>query len=672
MVTRGAKRQVKLLESYKKVAKADVRRDAEEGKCVPMSQADSGARQWELCEQQRAWQEALEHENLITYRKQSGTAVLGLDPKEVELSLESNTDWSQEGDKFVKSIAQLLLKDRYMKFSSWVTADLANIVYNNGKHSLPDLSHSALRLLKKILDNQPPVAVGPGPLEMDGMASKKPPPPVLLTPPAELEPWAGLPGCRAVGSEQTAAQAYGKSLRSASSKRVTTRPKPAKYGAHWLVEEVPKWVVLVEELVEESDEQQGAVPPEFGSTWGSVMLVDYLLQAWQVDLDARVQVVQSHSRSPKQQKQSQQILTVSYAHRALEDVASHQAQALLDKCWNIIATLPPSAAGGALMGDTPVGQLAQDMLQTVQRFVRLVFKLLGAAEDIGLSQTSTSFCQCAMKRQALDVWMMKVFHVQRGPGQWPALLLTLEPRDRMRFLSLFLSHRYHLMNFAGRDVAKHQAASFVQPGELYASVSTDAPATFVDMAPGTTMHVLCTGDMLGRFFKAATAFHMDCNCICVFVHHLCKAAVAALPALIGDNRFKMVRPKLIPGVPTRAVVLEPLQHTPKCYSGTYGRFEKANQMTASQQREACSAEFTTMQRGVLRVVKFLGELARKGTSVESMHIEECGAADRLQVDMLRCAEAAGIITRRSSEMLVAAHAILQGQIAHARASGASS
>lgn len=56
-----------------------------------------------------------------------------------------------------------------------------------------------------------------------------------------------------------------------------------------------------------------------------------------------VQVVQSHSSNPAQQKQSQQMLTVSYVHRALEDVAGSQAQALLDKCWNMIAMLSPSS-----------------------------------------------------------------------------------------------------------------------------------------------------------------------------------------------------------------------------------------------------------------------------------------------------------------------------------------
>lgn len=36
------------------------------------------------------------------------------------------------------------------------------------------------------------------------------------------------------------------------------------------------------------------------------------------------------------------MLTVSYMHRAMEDVAGSQAQALLDKCWTIIAMLAPA------------------------------------------------------------------------------------------------------------------------------------------------------------------------------------------------------------------------------------------------------------------------------------------------------------------------------------------
>lgn len=37
------------------------------------------------------------------------------------------------------------------------------------------------------------------------------------------------------------------------------------------------------------------------------------------------------------------MLTVSYVHRALEDVAAAQAQVLLDKCWNMVAMLSPSS-----------------------------------------------------------------------------------------------------------------------------------------------------------------------------------------------------------------------------------------------------------------------------------------------------------------------------------------
>ena len=89
--------QVKLLESFKKAAKDDVQRDTAAGKCAAMSEPDLAARQWELAEQHRAWLEALEHENLVTYRKQAGTVLQGQDEEERELSLESKSDWSWEG-----------------------------------------------------------------------------------------------------------------------------------------------------------------------------------------------------------------------------------------------------------------------------------------------------------------------------------------------------------------------------------------------------------------------------------------------------------------------------------------------------------------------------------------------------------------------------------------------
>lgn len=60
------------------------------------------------------------------------------------------------------------------------------------------------------------------------------------------------------------------------------------------------------------------------------------------------------------------------------------------------------------------------------------------------------------------------------------------------------------MGFQARDIAKHGAEAFKCAGELYASEGTDAPATFVDLSPGTTMHVLTTGIMLSRFHKAHT------------------------------------------------------------------------------------------------------------------------------------------------------------------------
>ena len=100
------------------------------------------------------------------------------------------------------------------------------------------------------------------------------------------------------------------------------------------------------------------------------------------------------------------------------------------------ATAAQVQAAGELLEDTAGGNLAQEMVATVRHFVRLVFKLFGAAEDIGLSLTSTAFCQCAMKRQTLDGWTLKVFHFHRGPGEWSSLLLSLEPRDRLRFLSM--------------------------------------------------------------------------------------------------------------------------------------------------------------------------------------------------------------------------------------------
>lgn len=65
---------------------------------MPMSEPDMAARQWELAEQHRGWLEALEHENLITYRKQAG-GVTGDDDdaKGNQLSLDSKSDWSAEG-----------------------------------------------------------------------------------------------------------------------------------------------------------------------------------------------------------------------------------------------------------------------------------------------------------------------------------------------------------------------------------------------------------------------------------------------------------------------------------------------------------------------------------------------------------------------------------------------
>jgi hypothetical protein len=56
------------------------------------------------------------------------------------------------------------------------------------------------------------------------------------------------------------------------------------------VEEVPKWVEFVNSVVQGVDEQQENAGIDVESIRGSVMLVQYLLLAWQTDLDARVEV----------------------------------------------------------------------------------------------------------------------------------------------------------------------------------------------------------------------------------------------------------------------------------------------------------------------------------------------------------------------------------------------
>lgn len=113
----------------------------------------------------------------------------------------------------------------------------------------------------------------------------------LLTPPGELEPWVGLPGGRTVGNDQTAAQASGKSLRSGA-KRAATRSKPAKYGVHLFVEQVPKWHDLLDSLSSEdgATDDHSSTDAEIENVRGSVWLMRYLLHAWQMDLDARAAV----------------------------------------------------------------------------------------------------------------------------------------------------------------------------------------------------------------------------------------------------------------------------------------------------------------------------------------------------------------------------------------------
>lgn len=97
------------------------------------------------------------------------------------------------------------------------------------------------------------------------------------------------------------------------------------------------------------------------------------------------------------------------------------------------------------------------------------------------------------------------------------------------------------------------------------------------------------------------AFHMDCNTMCVFVHHLCESAVTTLPGLVSDNRFRLVKPRSRKTASARYLVLEPLQNKPKCYMGTYSRFDRACTLKPSEKREACSAEFQAMLSGIRKV-----------------------------------------------------------------------
>lgn len=70
-----------------------------------------------------------------------------------------------------------------------------------------------------------------------------------------------------------------------------------------------------------------------------------------------------------------------------------------------------------------------------------------------------------------------------------------------------------------------------------------------------------------------------------------------------------------------------------------------------------------LNRVRVQVAHFLGKLAKKGANVEAMHIDEYEAAGELQVDMLRDAEASGIITKHSSRMLKRAHKLLRRHVA---------
>lgn len=97
------------------------------------------------------------------------------------------------------------------------------------------------------------------------------------------------------------------------------------------------------------------------------------------------------------------------------------------------------------------------------------------------------------------------------------------------------------------------------------------------------------------------AFGLDCNAICTFVHHLCESAVQALPQIVSENRFRVIKKGRNKPSDASEVVLEPLLKVPRCYTSTHARFEKANLLTVPRQQEACKAELLTMQRGVMRV-----------------------------------------------------------------------
>lgn len=103
-----------------------------------------------------------------------------------------------------------------------------------------------------------------------------------------------------------------------------------------------------------------------------------------------------------------------------------------------------------------------------------------------------------------------------------------------------------------------------------------------------------------------SAFKLDCNAICTFVHHLCESALQVLPRVVSENRFRIVRARRTKDSKASEVVLEPLQKMPKCYLNTHSRFDKVHALTASDQREACRAEIMTMQRGVNKVSQCRG------------------------------------------------------------------
>lgn len=540
----------------------------------------------------------------------------GVDPVSSGQSNTSSTaaSWCQSGENFVAGLEEV--DGGMVRFPSDITFALATIIGNHAKHDIPDLSLRAARLLDRILLRQRPTEVktrqynepweGALPAKYLRDSGKWP---ILVLCHPDIRVWDGL----------------------SASVPITMPPSdftPHGVGLRWILPAL-KCVKVMLGALGSVDSAQSTMQERLGI----FLLLQHLLTVHDLDLAARLEVVQFHMRGKQEaQKAVHDELKQSTLHRALDEVGVDSLQQSLETAWDIIVSDPaePEDTGAAeLPADCIL--LAKDIRGLAAAYVRQVLALLGAMEDAGQYHNNPySNTTSLAGRRNVDRWLIKYLGTLREPAKWNRLLMELPGRDLLRMLSVGLIEAYDFEYRWQQQRTEHLLEARVFEGVKNVMSGPDHPWTFVDVPPSHVMHAVTHNSQVWMMYFR-TVVHAQPELMALLLYHLCVAAAHELPAIVSEGRFELSEPRGCRpfGVP---------RGIDRLYTSTWARFETAEQPNAGQlnaaQRSIVRAELEHITDGVHEAARRLG--GDKQESERMARGECCGTQQpcRVAIDKL--------------------------------------